>query len=342
MLGSLAEVLPRAAERFGDRRALVVGDESFSFTELDALSSALAASLVGLGVAPGRSRHALRAEFVGVDRQLLRRAEDGRRHQPGQRHADAGRGGLRDRGLRREGVDRQPGEDPGPRSRRVSSGLESIVFGDEPVAGATPFGELIAGSEGFDPVPVAPDALSTIGYTSGTTGRPKGAMQSPSRGPAQRRHDRADAPQVGARHGRLRAALSARLRQRRLQRRAHVRADAGAASAFRRGRDALEHRDPPRHDVRGRADDVHVHARPSRPRAPSTCRSLTRCTVGGQTMPVAKMEEVERRFGCPLIELWGMTELAGLGTTFPSNGPHKLGSIGVALPVRRGPHRRRR
>ena len=27
-----------------------------------------------------------------------------------------------------------------------------------------------------------------------------------------------------------------------------------------------------------------------------------------------------------------MTELAGLGTTFPSNGPHKLGSIGVALP----------
>jgi long-chain acyl-CoA synthetase len=60
--------------------------------------------------------------------------------------------------------------------------------------------------------------------------------------------------------------------------------------------------------------------------------SLTRCTVGGQTMPKAKMEDVERRFGCPLIELWGMTELAGLGTTFPSNGPHKLGSIGIALP----------
>ena len=60
--------------------------------------------------------------------------------------------------------------------------------------------------------------------------------------------------------------------------------------------------------------------------------SLTRCTVDGQTMPVAKLEEVERRFGCPLIELCGMTELAGLGTTFPSNGPTKLGSIGIALP----------
>jgi long-chain acyl-CoA synthetase len=60
--------------------------------------------------------------------------------------------------------------------------------------------------------------------------------------------------------------------------------------------------------------------------------SLRCCTVGGQTMPVAKMVEVERRFGCPLIELWGMTELAGLGTTFASSGPVKHGSIGVALP----------
>ena len=35
----------------------------------------------------------------------------------------------------------------------------------------------------------------------------------------------------------------------------------------------------------------------------------------------------------PLIELWGMTELGGLGTTFASNGPVKHGSIGVALHV---------
>ena len=53
MLGSLAEVLPSAAARFGDRRALVVSDRSFSFTELDGPSSALAASLVKLGVTPG-------------------------------------------------------------------------------------------------------------------------------------------------------------------------------------------------------------------------------------------------------------------------------------------------
>jgi long-chain acyl-CoA synthetase len=61
--------------------------------------------------------------------------------------------------------------------------------------------------------------------------------------------------------------------------------------------------------------------------------SLRLCTVGGQTMPPAKMEEVERRFGCRLIELWGMTELGGLGTTHPFNCPPRLGSIGMALPL---------
>jgi long-chain acyl-CoA synthetase len=61
--------------------------------------------------------------------------------------------------------------------------------------------------------------------------------------------------------------------------------------------------------------------------------TLRLCTVGGQTMSVAKMEEVEGRFGCRLLELWGMTELGGLGVTHPHNGPHKLGAIGVVLPL---------
>jgi long-chain acyl-CoA synthetase len=60
--------------------------------------------------------------------------------------------------------------------------------------------------------------------------------------------------------------------------------------------------------------------------------SLTRCTVGGQPMAVSKMREVEERFGCPLLELWGMTEIAGLGTTHPLYGLNRHGSIGVPLP----------
>jgi long-chain acyl-CoA synthetase len=60
--------------------------------------------------------------------------------------------------------------------------------------------------------------------------------------------------------------------------------------------------------------------------------SLRMCTVGGQSIPEASMGEVEQRVGCPLVELWGMTEIGGLGTTHPHTGPYRHGSIGVALP----------
>jgi long-chain acyl-CoA synthetase len=60
--------------------------------------------------------------------------------------------------------------------------------------------------------------------------------------------------------------------------------------------------------------------------------SLRLCMVGGQTMSVTKMEEVEARFGCPLKELWGMTEIAGAGTAHPVLAPKRLGSIGIPLP----------
>src|SRR6266581_850368 len=60
--------------------------------------------------------------------------------------------------------------------------------------------------------------------------------------------------------------------------------------------------------------------------------SLRICAVGGQTMPVAKMAEWERRSGAPLLELWGMTELGGAGTANVSYMPNVHGSIGFALP----------
>jgi long-chain acyl-CoA synthetase len=53
MLDSLGQVLPHAAREFGDRTALVIGEKSFSFRDLDELSDALAASLARLGVKPG-------------------------------------------------------------------------------------------------------------------------------------------------------------------------------------------------------------------------------------------------------------------------------------------------
>ncbi len=60
--------------------------------------------------------------------------------------------------------------------------------------------------------------------------------------------------------------------------------------------------------------------------------SLRVCMVGGQTMPIPKMADVEDRFGCPLKEIWGMTEISGLGTTHPFHAPSRLGSIGIPIP----------
>ena len=60
--------------------------------------------------------------------------------------------------------------------------------------------------------------------------------------------------------------------------------------------------------------------------------SLTRCWVGGQTLPAAKAIEFTERTGCPIHEVWGMTELAGAASANPVVGPNKPGTIGIAYP----------
>jgi long-chain acyl-CoA synthetase len=60
--------------------------------------------------------------------------------------------------------------------------------------------------------------------------------------------------------------------------------------------------------------------------------SLTRCWVGGQTLPAAKAIEFTERTGCPIHEVWGMTELAGATSANPAIGPNKPGTIGIPYP----------
>jgi long-chain acyl-CoA synthetase len=60
--------------------------------------------------------------------------------------------------------------------------------------------------------------------------------------------------------------------------------------------------------------------------------SLTRCWVGGQTLPAAKSLEFTERTGCPVYEIWGMTELAGATSANPVYGLNKPGTIGLPYP----------
>ena len=53
MTSTIGEILPVAARRFGTRTALIVGDRSFSFEDLQTLSDRAAHGLVLAGVQPG-------------------------------------------------------------------------------------------------------------------------------------------------------------------------------------------------------------------------------------------------------------------------------------------------
>jgi long-chain acyl-CoA synthetase len=190
---------------------------------------------------------------------------------------------------------------------------------------------LSAASGAVNHANAAPSATSTIGYTSGTTGYPKGAMQT-------------------HRAVLLNSAMQANMIVRTEADTvvtgvpcAHVYGNILMNGSFMTGSTLVL---LPRFDAdhalnliaRHRATlfegvpTMYMYMLNAATLSRSSLGSLTRCTVGGQTMPVSKMEEVEARFGCPLLELWGMTEIAGVGTVHPFYGENRLGSIGIPLP----------
>jgi long-chain acyl-CoA synthetase len=330
MLQSLGQILPRAARLFGDRVALVADGREFSFRQLDARSGGLAHHLVRLGVAPG-DRVTLYApnswEWIVSYYGALKA---GAIVNPINVMLTPSEVAFVTRDCGAKALIGSP-EKIAPAIAAGVADLTTIVFGDAAVSGATPFNELVAGPVAFDPVAVDASATSTIGYTSGTTGHPKGAMQS---------HRAVMTNVAMAAQMHLKTAADVVVSALPCP---HVYGNVVFQGAMLCGMKLVLH---PRFDAAEILASLETHratmfdgvptmymymlASPELPRRDLS--SLTRCTVGGQTMPVAKMREVEERFGCPLIELWGMTELAGMGTTFPVYGPHKLGSIGIALP----------
>jgi long-chain acyl-CoA synthetase len=208
----------------------------------------------------------------------------------------------------------------------------AIVIDETAPKGMVTFNALVrAQAAPLPEVDVDAGELSTICYTSGTTGHPKGAMQShravitngamtaqmQMRGPDDVIISALPCPHVYA-NVVMQSMMfyGAKLVL-------HARFDAAAFLA-----DIAAHRAT----IIDGVPTMYMYLLNAPDLASTDLSSLKRAYVGGQTMPVATMQRVEAAFGIPLIELWGMTEIAGLGATHPLYGRNRHGSIGVALP----------
>jgi long-chain acyl-CoA synthetase len=331
------QILPRAAQRFGERVALVTVTRTLSYRELDEGSNRVASALRERGLRPGQvvslysqnrwewvvSYHgALKAGAIVNPVNVMLTADE-----LAYVLRDCGSAAVFASGDKIGGA---------LRAKKELPALRTIVAFDEPAEAAADvlgFGALLASGApgGVELASPEPREACTIGYTSGTTGYPKGAVQS---------HQAVllNCALTATMHGRderdvVVTALPA----------PHVYGNVVINGTFLVGGMVVlmerfapaaalgliaEHRATMFEGVPAMYAAMLVEPG----LAGYDLRSLKRCTVGGQTIAIPVIERWERVSGAPLIELWGMTELAGLGTTHALHAPPVPGSIGVALP----------
>jgi long-chain acyl-CoA synthetase len=329
----LGSIVRRAARRFGSKPALIAGERTVTYEELDELCDRVAGGLQELGVRPGDRvslystnrwewvvayHAAFRAGAVLNPINVMLTAEE-----VAFVLNDCGAAVIITSGDKAETI------------RGLTAGIPSlheVISFDRSAEGVSWFGSLLDLPARPPAVPPpTPGNLSTIGYTSGTTGHPKGAMQS----------HRAIYLNTAALFAmQTRTDRDVMLNALPLP---HVYGNVVMNGTFMAGGSLvmMERFDPAqalanieKHRVTV-VDGVPTMymlmlADPSLESADLS--SLRICAVGGQTMPVSKMEEWESRSQRPLLELWGMTELGGAGTSNSTYAPNVHGSIGVALP----------
>ena len=332
MHGRVTGLLNNAAQHFGRRTALISSDRSLTFTELNRLAENLGDGLRARGVRPGDRvvlwlgngwrwvvayYGVLSAGAVVVPANPLLAPEE---VEFIARHCDAT-------------TVIAPCDELCRLTSRQRYSL--VVSADSALAGAVEFEELVDSpnklaefEEGHAQV-ISDDA--EICYTSGTTGQPKGVVLAHSSLITSARS-------MALVHGKtstdvLCTALPC----------SHVYGTMVVNSAIAAGAALVL---LPRLDERAVLAAIERYrvtvfeAVPAMYQALMSTRSLERfdvsslrlCTVGGQAIAEARVEEIEARFSCALHELWGMTELAGPGSTHPYNSQRIAGSIGIPLP----------
>jgi long-chain acyl-CoA synthetase len=205
---------------------------------------------------------------------------------------------------------------------------------DDPLPEAVPFSTLIAAGAGRSWTPPGPErtALCSIGYTSGTTGHPKGAMQS-------HQSILLNCALTATMHGRTADDITVTALPS-----AHVYGNVAINSVFLAGGTVvlMERFDAARalallateRATMFEGVPAMYSMMVSDPTFTSTdLSSLRKCTIGGQTFAPELIERWNTHAPGPVLELWGMTEISGLGTTHALHAPAAPGSIGVCLPA---------
>jgi long-chain acyl-CoA synthetase len=333
MVETLGDILPYAAKRYADKTCLVFDARRFSFNEIDALSNAFANGLAAAGVLVG-DRVAIygpnswqwmvayygiaKTSAVVIPVNALLTAEEVAYI-------------VKDSGTRT--VVGSADKVAPLMDMRAGTDLSRVIaWGANLPAGAVPFDRwLEQGSRAFTLRERTAKDSGAICYTSGTTGHPKGAVQS--------QRSIVAAAKGMALMG-TRTATDTVVSPLPCP---HVYGSIAVNAAMLTGSTLVL---LPRFSEEGVLGAIQEHKATIFDCVPTAyyyllahpkfgsydLSSLTRCTVGGQTLPAAKSREWTERTGAPVLELWGMTELAGAATFNPYWGDNKPGTIGLPMP----------
>ncbi|MGA7489297.1 MAG: AMP-binding protein [Xanthobacteraceae bacterium] len=334
---TIDQILPATAARHPDKTALIFGDTTFTYRQLERLSNQAANGLKALGVKKG-DRVTLFAQnsgewvisYIGI-------AKAGGVLNPvnAMLTADELAYVVKDCGAR---VLITTSERAKPVLHLKDDGnlKEIVVLGGAPPEGTISFDDLVAGqADTIEPPGNAAGDLSTICYTSGTTGFPKGAM-------------------LSHRSVVLNAALTAAMNVRTQHDiqftglpLAHVYGTVVMNLSFLLGltfvmlekfdaQQALESIQRHRVSIMDGVPTMYLYMLAHPDFEKYDLSSLRVAVVGGQAMPAAKSTEWLERTGSPMLELWGMTELAGPGIMQHAYCENRLGSVGIMMPFMQG------
>ena len=304
MTRTLCELLPAAAKRFGDRTAVVVEDKVFTFNQLDHLSNRIANGLAASGVRPGdrvtlyghncwewlvayygivKTGAVINPINVMLTVEEVRYAVENSGARAIVASADKGAPLLDLKG---------------------SSTLSDVVlWGSHITTGASSFSDWLRdGKPTFDTVARQSSDPASICYTSGTTGFPKGAIQS---------HRSVIYATIGTG---LMAARNPNDRFVSSLPCPHVYGSCVFNSSIMAGATFIL---VPKFEERAFLQAISDHRATMIDGVPTVyyyllahpdldkynLSSLTRCWTGGQTLPAAKSQEFSDRVGCPVHEV---------------------------------------